>query len=94
MRHDFPLEWNRLLDVNNGNDAILELRKEHFPLFANVDNIKSIGTKAFTLGIDHSLKEEGDNLGILKTDNMKVKVPKASVNGNHKDLFFFVKYEC
>jgi hypothetical protein len=92
MRHDFPIEWNRLNDSNNSSNVILELRREHFPFFANVKNIKSIGAHAFTLDSDNNVTEESDNLGISKKDTMKIEVPSDIQNGNFNDLIFLVKY--
>lgn len=92
MRHDFPVEWSRLNDSNNSANVILELRREHFPYFANVKNIQSFGTHAFTLDSDNNFTEESDNLGIIKKDKMKIEVPIDIRNGNFNDLIFLVKY--
>jgi hypothetical protein len=94
LRYDFPREWNLLSDSNNSDDMILELRREHFPYFASVDKIKSIGSKVFTQQPDNLWVEETDNLGITKQGNMKVVIPAAVGDNSLKDLIFIVTYDC
>ena len=92
LRHDFPNEWHKLNTADNVADLVLELRREHFPYFANVDSIKSIGDKVFTLDEDNLLTEEADNLEIKKKEKMKVTIPSAIAARNLRDLIFFVNY--
>ncbi len=94
LRHDFPMEWHQLNDPHNTEDIILELRREHFPFFANISNIDSIGAKAYTLDSNNKWKEEQNNLGISKGSAMKIKVPSAVGKSGYKDVFFKIKYKC
>jgi len=94
LRHDFPNDWYKLNNANDAADLVLELRREHFPYFANVDAIKSVGAKVFILNKDNVLAEEADNLGISKTAKMKVNIPSVIRQRDLKDVIFIVNYLC
>lgn len=93
LRLDFPMEWNLLQDSNNLNDLVLELRPKHFPFFANISDIDSIGTKAYTLDSNNKWNEEPNNLGISKDRSMKIKIPATVGKSGFKDVLFLVKYK-
>jgi hypothetical protein len=93
VRTDFPAEWHKLNSSDNAADVILTILREHFPYFANPDQIKSIG-KVFVLSNDNLLKEETGNHGISKSGKMKVTVPLAIGRRNLKDVIFLVTYTC
>jgi hypothetical protein len=97
LRHDFPNEWNLLSLPANNADAVLELKAEHFPYFANVDKIVAIKENYFVI----------DNLKKMKTvqnlpgsqelitpvvNTMKINVPHAIGTKGYKDVIFLVKY--
>jgi hypothetical protein len=94
MRHDFPLEWSRLNAENNSTDAMVELRREHFPFFANVSEYESISAKVFIQDEDNQWNEESNSLGLTKVDKMKISLPAAIKDRDFKDLLFMVKYNC
>lgn len=94
LRHDFPREWMLVNDPNTPNDVILQLRREHFPYFAQVDRIKGIVSKAYTISEDGKMKQEADSLGITKSGNFGVKIPLQPGGGELRDLIFIVEYEC
>lgn len=94
MRHDFPLELNKLNTAGNSADVIFELSKAHFPYFAVVDNIKSIGAKVYTIDATNVLSEEADNLGIKKQEKMKILIPASVGSRSLRDVIFFVTYDC
>ncbi len=94
LRNDFPNEWNILSLPANNADVILELKAEHFPYFANVDDIAGIAPDCFTMDASKKLVYmPQSNEGITKENSkMKIRIPNA-VGKNYKDVIFFVKYK-
>jgi hypothetical protein len=92
LRHDFPNEWNILSLASNNADVVLELKKEHFPYFTNIDEIASVESKCFTIGSSNKLESKSGNEGISKVDKMKINIPKGVGKKDYKDVVFFVKY--
>lgn len=92
LRHDFPNEWNILSLPANNVDVVLELKKEHFPYFTNIDEIASVEPKCFTIGHSNKLESKSSNEGISKENKMKVKIPKGVGKKDYKDVIIFVKY--
>ncbi len=93
LRHDFPNEWHILSMATNNADILLDLKKEHFPYFTNIDDITSVEAKSFILGASNKLEANVGNEGIVKTTTkMQLKVPKGAGKKGYKDLIFFVKY--
>ena len=90
--HDFPNEWHLLSMVTNNADVVLELKKEHFPYFTNINEIASVEPKCFTVGSSNKLELKQDNEGISKENKMKIKIPKGVGKKDYKDVIFFVKY--
>ena len=92
LRHDFPNEWQILSGTTNDSDVNLDLRKEHFPFFANIDEIEGIGTNCYVLSAANDLEAKTGNEGITKADKMKIKIPKAVGKQGYKDVIFFANY--
>lgn len=91
MRHDFPTDWHKLTTHGNVTDAVLELRREHFPYFAHVADIKGIKTNGvFTLSKDNELA--ATNTAITKSAKMQITVPVSAGQQDLKDVLFIVEY--
>ncbi|MCP4977162.1 MAG: hypothetical protein GY931_13460, partial [Maribacter sp.] len=92
LQHDFPNEWSVLNQGTNNADVILQLKKEHFPYFTNIEEIAGIEPNCYTIGPSNKLEEKSGNEGISKENKMEIKIPKEVGDNDYKDIIFFAKY--
>jgi len=93
LRHDFPNDWYKLNLASTSTDIEIELQREHFPFFTSLTDFEGLENFSFVLKSDNNLEKKTDSLGINKSDTLKIQIPLAIRDLNHKDVIFFVSYK-